>query len=352
MVDWYYATFGDLLTEVERTMIGIPAQREHIAPLFWEMVDHHFAWDMLDANDRNFGRVRNNASGKKFRPLLVLLVAKALSGDYIRALSAAAAIELVHNFTLVHDDIMDKSYERRHRATLWAKWGIGQAVNAGDGIYTLGMASVFQLLKNGTPQERVLDVISAILDACVDTVEGQILDVSFETRDDVSTAEYITMVTHKSASLIGCSSKIGALLSTTDAMVVEAYRIFGEKLGIAFQIWDDYLGIWGEPSDTGKSATSDIIGKKKSYPILVAFERADATIRERLFNIYSQPELTPTDVEVVLDILESVSAKDFTKRLIDQYFDEALFSLHQTGVNNETQQQIQQLAEFFVTRSY
>jgi geranylgeranyl diphosphate synthase, type I len=348
---WYYETFAEPLVEIERGLYRFFKDRPQVTPLFWEMINHHFGWSG-DLERLSPAQVLGGMNGKRSRPLLTLLVAKALTGDYQVALPAALGIEIVHNFTLVHDDVMDKSLERRHRPTLWAKWGSSQAVNTGDGLYSLGIESVCDSMTHGVAPDRTVEAIRLLTDACVATVEGQMLDIAFEQRMDVTSDEYITMIEHKSGILIACSTQMGALMAGASPAVQASYREFGRSIGIAFQIWDDYLGIWGEPSTTGKSASSDIESRKKSYPVLVAMERAQGGSRDKLRSIYQQEHVSAEDVTTVLHILDEVDAVAQTRQMLDVYFEEGLESLANTGLDNDLQDQIRQLSKFLVARDY
>jgi geranylgeranyl diphosphate synthase, type I len=348
---WYYETFAEPLVDIERGLYRFFKNRPQVMPLFWEMVTHHFGWS-ADLETLSPDKVLSGMNGKRSRPLLTLLVAKALTGDYQVALPAALGIEIVHNFTLVHDDVMDKSLERRHRPTLWAKWGSSQAVNTGDGLYSLGIESVCDSMARGVSAERTVEAVRLLTDSCVATVEGQMLDIAFEQRLDVTSEEYITMIEHKSGILIACSTAMGALMAGASPEVQTSYRQFGRSIGIAFQIWDDYLGIWGEPETTGKSASSDIESRKKSYPILVALERAQGKSREKLLSIYQQDQVSAKDVKTVLDILGEVDAVAQTRQMLDVFFEEGLDALADTGIDNTSQERVRELSKFLVARDY
>jgi geranylgeranyl diphosphate synthase type I len=337
-----------IVADVEAEMLAIRREQAEVAPIFWEIVDYQFGWDLPP--DDLAGRKR--ISGKKVRPLLMALVARAISGDYRHVLAAGAALELIHNFTLIHDDVMDASLERRHRPAVWTRWGSNQAINAGDGLYALANLSSARLLDQGAPPRRVVEAFRALSQACLWTAEGQMLDIDFETRETVSTAEYITMITNKSGTLIESAAKIGALLSTDDEQVIQSYAWFARYLGIAFQIRDDYLGVWGDETKTGKSTTSDIREKKKTYPLLAAFERANENERTTLRQLYAQETLSEADVQTVLMIYNRVGAADQTDQVAEQYYHTAITHLDQTGINNETQALIRQLAAFLIQRAH
>lgn len=351
MKHWYYETFAQPLVEIERGLFRFFKGRPQVMPLFWEMISHHFGWE-ADVESLTPEQILKGMNGKRFRPLITLLVAKALTGEYQQALPAALGIEIVHNFTLVHDDVMDKSLERRHRPTLWARWGSSQAVNTGDGLYSLGIESVCASIAHGVSPDRTIEAVRLVTDACVATVEGQMLDIAFEQRMGVTSEEYVTMIEHKSGILIGCSTQMGALMAGASPEVQSSYRQFGRSIGIAFQIWDDYLGIWGAPKVTGKSASSDIESRKKSYPVLVALERAQGKSRDQLLSIYQQDRVSADDVKTILGILDEVDAIAQTRQMIDVFFEEGLDALAETGVDNTIQEQVRQLSKFLVARDY
>lgn len=342
----YESMFGGILAAIDAEMRAARQQQVEIAPLLWEMLDHHFGWGAGAAGPHS------GASGKRVRPLLMALVAQALSGDYRHVLPAAAALEFLHNFTLIHDDVMDRSRERRHRPAVWALWGSDQAINAGDGLYALANLAVTYLLRAEVPGSKAVRAAQVLSQACLWTAEGQVLDMSFAGREQVTTAEYLTMIAHKTGALIEAATKIGALLSSDDEPVIRAYAQFGRDLGLAFQVRDDYLGVWGDEAATGKSATGDIREKKKSYPVLVAFERAGAADQETLSRIYAQETLSDRDVADVLGILERCGAIAETDRIASEYSERALAWLDATGVANPTQDELRQLAVFLIRRAY
>ena len=337
---------NEIGADIEAEMQAIRHEQAPVAPILWEIVDYQFGWDLDDRAERR------HISGKKIRPLLMALVAQAISGDYRHVLPAGAALELLHNFTLIHDDVMDKSPERRHRPAVWTRWGSTQAINAGDGLYALANLSSARLLDQGMVPRRAVEMFRVMSQACLWTAEGQMLDISFETRETVSTAEYITMITHKTGTLIEAAAKIGALLSTDDEHVIQSYAQFARLLGIAFQVRDDYLGVWGDEAQTGKSATSDIREKKKAYPLLAALEHAGAADRNALLRLYAQESLSDADVQTVLAIFNRAGAAEQTERVAAGYYTSALAHLDDTGIQNDTQDAIRQLAAFLIQRSY
>lgn len=353
MSNWYHDTFGNLLLEIEQGLQQYCNGRPQVASLLTEMIDFHFAWDQLTLDeDGKPVIVLERINGKRSRPLMALLVADGICSQHSHALPAAVGIELIHNFTLMHDDIMDESDERRHRPTLWRKWGISQAINAGDGLFAYGMHAVLELMAQSIPTAKTAETLRVLLEACMATVEGQMLDIDFETRIDVNPDEYLTMVYHKSGALIEASARMGALLSTDDAVSIQAYADFARYLGIAFQIQDDYLGVWGDESITGKSATSDIEGKKKSYPVLLAFQQASAESKDRLAVIYNQDVVNADAVNQVLSILDEVEARSKTRDLIQAYYKKSLNALDRVQVGERKHDLLVGLARFLIQRAY
>ena len=344
--DFYGETFGALQAEIEAEMYAIRASQREVAPLLWQMIDHHFGWQ------EQSGAVNGSSSGKKVRPVLMALVAQAIGGSYRQVLPAGAALELLHNFTLIHDDVMDRSPTRRHRPTVWTIWGATQAINAGDALYALANLAMARLVERDVPAPRVVRACYTLSQACLWTAEGQVLDIAFTERPLVTTDEYMTMVEHKTGKLLEAATRLGALLSTDDEHVIEAYGRFGRHLGIAFQIRDDYLGLWGKADETGKPIAEDIYEKKKSYPVLVALERADEADRATLQRLYAQETLDDADVQTVLAILEHVDAITQTGRVAEAHYMAALEHLENTGIDNPTQEQIRRLAAFLILRDY
>ncbi len=337
------------LQQVEREMQALLHSPEPGLQSLYGMMAYHMGW-----LDRDL-RPTQVSGGKRFRPLLCLLACEALRADAHCALPAAAAIELVHNFSLIHDDIEDASPLRRHRETVWHIWGIPQAINVGDGLFVLAHLALPPLLERGVPAATVLAVARVLDTTCLRLCEGQYLDLVFEGRLDISIEEYLYMIGGKSASLIAASTEIGALLATEDRRIVEAYRRFGWEMGLAFQMVDDILGIWGDPQVTGKSAASDILSRKKTLPILYALHRLESTGRiangQMLRQIYRQPQVQKSDLARVLELLEEAEARAYVQAQAEEHTARALAALDQTGVENAAQQQLREMATSFLQRT-
>jgi geranylgeranyl diphosphate synthase type I len=278
----------------------------------------------------------DGSSGKRIRPLLGLLVYRSLGGDYRKALPGAAAVELGHNFSLVHDDIQDGDKERRHRPTLWARWGIPQAINAGDALFALSRLALYRLAADDddpdAPNARqVLELMRIYDQTCLALCEGQYLDISFEGRLDVTEDEYLQMIHLKTASLMAAGVEAAAILASEDPAVIGALRRFGDRLGLAFQMADDVKGAFWQESASGKAEAGDLRRRKKTMPVIWALNHAAAEDQARLRELFApgDPDRQLTDAEVAeaASILESSGARDVTLAEARRYRDEALAKL-------------------------
>jgi geranylgeranyl diphosphate synthase type I len=274
----------------------------------------------------------SGSSGKRMRPLLGLLAYASIAGDYRPALPGAAAVELGHNFSLVHDDIEDGDIERRHRATLWALHGIPQAINAGDALFSLSRVALHRLSDLGFSDARVLRVMRLYDMTCVALCEGQYLDIwASEQAEPMSVELYFDMIGRKTAALIAASIEAGALLATDDEAVIARYRAFGWALGIAFQLNDDLLGIWGEQRQTGKEP-SDVARHKMTLPVIYAFDHANPQECATLERVWRTDEPQDGLVADAVALIERLGGRDYTRDQARQYRDKALLELEAAGV--------------------
>jgi geranylgeranyl diphosphate synthase, type I len=305
-----------LLADTEDEILRVVRDRDASTVGVYEMVRYHLG---LDGSD--------GPRGKRMRPLLGLLAYASITGDHRAALPGAAAVELGHNFSLVHDDIEDGDVERRHRATLWSIHGVPQAINTGDLIFSLSRVALHRLTDLGFSDAKVLRLMRLYDETCVMLCEGQYIDIATSSSDEPMTVElYFDMIGRKTAALISASIEAGALLATDDEDVIASYRRFGWALGLAFQLNDDLLGIWGQEQTTGKEPT-DVARHKKTLPVLYAFEHAGPADRARLAELYTKPEPTPAEVAEIVDILERSGARDFTRAEAQRYRDTCLAEL-------------------------
>jgi geranylgeranyl diphosphate synthase, type I len=310
-----------LISDTEREILHVieRVQDERTHALY-EMVRYHLGLD------------RDGPRGKRIRPLLGLLAYESLTGHHARALPGAAAVELGHNFSLVHDDIEDRDTERRHRATLWAVFGVAQAINTGDTLFTLSRMALHRLCDLGFSDSKVLALMRLYDETCLALCEGQFMDIwSAEHDDRLSVDFYFDMIGRKTAALIAASVQAGAMLATDDVDVVESYRAFGWSLGIAFQLNDDLLGIWGDEQATGKEA-SDLAKHKKTLPVIYALERAPADDGARLREILATNDPSGALVDEARAIIERSGGHEYTRRRARDERDEALRRIESAGV--------------------
>lgn len=280
---------------------------------FYGMMGYHMGW--FDAQLHDVLATQ----GKRLRPVFCLLACEAVGGRIEQALPAATAIELLHNFSLIHDDIEDNSPTRRHRATLWNVWGVPHGINCGDAVFAISFRTIGKLRQTGVAADGVLDAQRLFADTCILLTEGQYLDMCFEGRMDVGTDAYLGMVRGKTAALIACSLHLGALIGGADEHTRMNYACLGENLGMAFQIVDDILGIWGQESQTGKSVSSDIMTRKKTLPVVFALHQ-DPELGE----IYAQDALTERDVARAVTILDRIGARQYAEQMAQDYAGKAM----------------------------
>ncbi|MCH7736238.1 MAG: polyprenyl synthetase family protein [Chloroflexi bacterium] len=290
--------------------------------------------------------------GKALRPTLCLFACNALADDYSKALPAAAAVELIHNFSLIHDDIQDQDVERRHHPTVWHLWGIPKALWSGNAMQCTGDLSLLEVAGQDATPSMVLQVSEILTESYLEMIQGQCLDLEFESRTDVKSDEYLYMIACKTGALIRCALEIGALLATEDAAAVRAFAEFGDHLGRVFQIRDDYLGIWGDQATLGKATDSDIRRRKKSYPVVFALEQASGRAMEDLLRIYGQEELKEDDVQRVLAVLDEVGSQEHSQRLTEAAAARALEALKPVSLPQWAQTEAEELVDFLARREY
>jgi geranylgeranyl diphosphate synthase, type I len=289
-------------------------------------------------------------AGKRIRPRLCVLACEALEGSGRRAIHAAAAIELLHNFTLIHDDIQDHSPLRRHRETVWNLWGIPQAINAGDAIFALAHLALNRSHLADIPSDVVLSLSTELHQTTLRIVEGQVLDLSFEDRGDVTVDEYLEMIGGKTAAICLCACSTGAALASADTADRKALAAFGFALGVGFQLRDDLLGVWGATSATGKAEADDIRRRKKALPYLILFERAGDDDREDLSTIYAQPELSPASIEHVLELMTRYEVREAVQEQVGQWHDQAAAHLEAAVPAGPAQVALNELVRSLETR--
>jgi geranylgeranyl diphosphate synthase type I len=288
--------------------------------------------------------------GKGLRSSLCIFACEAVGGMPNQALPAAAAIELVHNFTLIHDDIQDGDIERRHRQTLWAIWGMPQALQAGNAMRSLADLYIQQLSHHQVAPDVVALCSNLLTSAYLETVEGQYLDLDFEGRTDISTSNYLDMISRKTGALIRCSMQLGSLTGNGDSKTVQALTKCGQYLGAVFQIRDDYLGMWGDEEETGKAVGNDLRRKKNSLPLVYALEQAGSIEKKQLQYIYAKEQVGDADVTSTLALLVNLGTPEYLERLAHYHAAHALEALDGIELVPGAKQEFKELVEFLMTR--
>ncbi|HVC79437.1 MAG TPA: polyprenyl synthetase family protein [Chloroflexota bacterium] len=312
---------------------------------FHGMIAYHLGWV-----DQHF--IPDPArSGKSLRPALCLLVAEALGADLKECAAFAAGIELLHNFTLVHDDIQDRSPTRRGRPAVWTLWGEAQAINVGDSLYSLAHQAWLRSPLAERDPAACLAILRALEDTTLGLCEGQHLDISGEGSLELSSDLYLTMIGRKTAGLMGAAAWVGARCAGDDPGRLHQARTFGYEMGLAFQIRDDLLGIWGEEWVTGKSASSDISSRKMTLPVVLALEYGTAQQRAALRARYGGPPADSDDEQVIRALLASAGADSRTTDQEAAHWEAGLRALAALEVSPEWTARLEAFAGGFVARS-
>lgn len=331
-------TMDVMLPDIEESLKelvkeNIPAQYSGIQ----EMISYHFGWVSHEG--------ATNTQGKRIRPLLFLLSAQLCNGEWQKALPAAAALEMLHNFSLVHDDIEDQSAYRRGKPTLWKLWGVPQAINTGDAMFSLAQIGMLQLGER-ISQNVAYECARIFNQTCLALTGGQHLDMKFESLAELNRDDYFTMITGKTSALISASTELGGVVAQTSRGNRNALRTYGEAVGIAFQVWDDMLGIWGNESKTGKSASSDLRDGKKTLPVIYALEQ-----NPELMIKINQNDKTEEDIAVLVNAINQSGARKYSEGVATYYTNLAVKSLHSlTNVDAESLDQLLELTNMLIKR--
>ncbi|WP_400071564.1 polyprenyl synthetase family protein [Zobellia russellii] len=284
--------------------------------------------------------------GKRLRPVLTLLSAELFESDYKKALEAALAVETFHNFSLVHDDIMDDAPLRRGKATVHEKWDINTGILSGDAM----LITAYQLFENyeGDTFKNLAKLFSkTALEVC----EGQQYDIDFEERDDVTLPEYLKMIEFKTAVLVAAALQMGAIIAEASEKEQEDIYNFGLNLGIAFQLQDDYLDAFGDPKTFGKQVGGDIIENKKTYLYLNALELGTADQKKDLLDMYSiQPKDPSAKIETIKEIFIKSGSAEHTQKAIEEYTQRSFRLLDVLNISSDKKQILQEFGEGLMRR--
>lgn len=321
---------------------AFPEAEERLAQ-FYAMQEYQLGW-----RDEQL-KPANVDPGKLLRPYITLAACRAVGGDPARALPAAAAIQLVHDFSLIHDDIEDQSDLRRGRPTVWTLWGLAQGINTGDGMLIVAHLALYRLVALGVAPELLLDVMQRFDHTILTVCEGQFLDLSYEGNLAIDEGDYLAMISRKTAALIACAAEIGALIGGAAAGEVRAMGDFGRNLGIAFQIQDDVLGIWGDPAVTGKPAAADIQRRKLSLPVIHALTSAAQC--DELAMLYRRPPTAGEDLTPIMAIIDGAGSRAYTEALAAHYQQQALDALDQLPQATPARDELRAMANRLLKRA-
>jgi geranylgeranyl diphosphate synthase type I len=305
---------------------AFPTAEARVA-VFYQMQEYHLGWRDVQLSPAEAD------PGKLIRPQLVLLACQAGGGDPAQAIPLAAGVQLIHDFTLIHDDIEDNSDTRRGRPTLWSLWGLAQGINAGDGMFVIAHLSIHRLSEAGVPAERVLAVLRRFDEVILSVCEGQYLDLSFEGDLSITPNDYLAMIGRKTAALVAGSCELGAIVAGAPDSTVAALAEFGRSVGLAFQIEDDILGIWGAPEVTGKPRAADLYRRKVSLPVVHAL--AHAADGAELARLYTEGEMDDAAVERALAILDTASSRAYCAAVAAEHHAAAFAALDRVEVVGE-----------------
>jgi geranylgeranyl diphosphate synthase type I len=304
----------------EPIMRGAVAEIGRTAPLLEQISAYHMGWRNADLSLVDGDRPN---PGKRIRPRLAMLVTAGLGADPAMAAPVAAAIELLHNFTLVHDDIQDQSHLRRHRPTVWSLWGEAQAINAGDALFASSHLALYRVADLAETTQWLARLAREFDRTTLAIVGGQTLDIENEGDPNVTPERYLQTITGKTSAIVEFSAWAGGLVAGASETELAELAAFGLSTGLAFQIRDDLLGIWGTEAETGKTPADDVRRRKQTLPILDLRREATDAERAELGALYAQPDATEAEVQYVLDLLDRHQIRTRVEETIRSYHDRA-----------------------------
>lgn len=334
---------NDIRTQIRAEMQAVFPQHEARVAEFYGMQEYHLGW-------RNRDLATEYADpGKLLRPIMTILAARIVGGETQQVLPLAAGIQLLHDFSLIHDDIQDNSDLRRGRETVWSIWGMAQGINAGDGMFVLAHLAIQRMYEVGISAERVLEILRRFDRAILQICEGQHLDMKFEGDCSISQSDYIAMVTRKTAVLVASCGELGGLAGGASDSDAQALAEFGLHVGIAFQMQDDILGIWGDPAITGKPLAADLSRRKLSLPVIhaLSYESADGVLHQ----LYNTPVGDDSLIDAAIALMNESGAEQVVTALVDHHYECAYAALARVNVvNQDAFEQLRTLADGLLGR--
>ncbi|NMC47496.1 MAG: polyprenyl synthetase family protein [Chloroflexi bacterium] len=307
-------------------------------PELKEAIYYHFGFSENESIQKH---------GKFIRPLLILLTAELLEQDWHKILPAACAVEMLHNLSLIHDDVEDHSALRRGRATVWKRWGVEKAINIGDALFAIAGKTV-QTVSEGINVKNILQGSQAFMQCSFSLFQGQQMDMAYENQPSIRLDDYLEMIAGKTGALLAFSSEISAILFNEEKEIRNKLHSFGLNLGLAFQIYDDWLGIWGDEWQTGKPGSSDLIEKKISYPVLLGMQQ----ITEFKQIWLGSKEFSPGQLSEMVELLDRHDIQQQTLSTAAYYNDKALSMIKAIGGNRNALNAIVQLTDELLDRNY
>ena len=284
--------------------------------------------------------------GKRIRPVLMLLAYNMYRDDVDSILEPAVGLETYHNYTLLHDDLMDNADMRRGKPTVHRKWNDNTAILSGDSMLVVAFQRI-----SGCPKEYLKPILDLFSETALEIGEGQQYDMDFETRNDVTEDEYIEMIRLKTSVLLACAVKMGAMMSGASEEDAANLYSFGEKLGLAFQLQDDLLDVYGDPKVFGKAIGGDITSNKKTYMLINAFLRANDSQREELTKWVTADEFDKAEkIAAVTDIYNNIGIRELCEQRINEYFDEARSFLEKVNIPDERKKEMQKFTDLMLHR--
>jgi len=326
---------------------ALRAELVGLEPDIYDIHRYYMGWQEIDGSDSN------STGGKRMRPTLSLLAADAVGGDLGRATPIAVALEYVHNFSLIHDDLEDMDRVRHHRPTVWAVWGEPAAIVSGNAMLKIADTAAWKLRSVGVEESVALEAEAVLTSHYLKMMEGQYLDISFETEESVSVDQYLDMIERKTGALIEASIYLGGLVaprSGPDRQKATALKAIGHDLGRIFQIRDDVLGVWGGV-ETGKPVGADIKRKKKALPAVHALSTSTGARADRLKEIFrNEGDLETEDVHVVLEVMEDLGTQAYCQSMAEKHWVECKQMIESIELSGSTAAEFAELGEFLLVR--
>ena len=347
----FFARYQDRIdTALRAELSEDPEQviRESRMPTgIYDIHRYYMGWQEID------GTHTDSTGGKRMRPTLAMLAADAVGGDLGRATPIAVALEYVHNFSLIHDDLEDLDRVRHHRPTVWAVWGEPAAIVSGNAMLKIADAAARKLRSAGVQEQVALEAEAVLTSHYLKMMEGQYLDIFFETEESVTVDQYLDMIERKTGALIEASIYLGGLVAPAagpDRPKANALKAIGYELGRIFQIRDDVLGVWGGEA-TGKPVGADIKRKKKALPAVHALSSSKGTTAKRLKEIFrTRDELDEEDVHVVLEVMEELGTQDYCQSMAEQRWVEGRRMIESLDLSGSAAAEFKELGEFLLVR--